>query len=54
MMIGLLTVLLWRFGLKLTGAVYDALPAMLMGFIIYGVGRLFLAGGPSDLKSYDR
>ncbi|MGC6418456.1 MAG: sodium/proline symporter [Bradymonadia bacterium] len=48
MMIGaLLTVLLWRFGFKLTGAVYDALPAMLMGFIIYGVGRQFLAGSPS-------
>ena len=47
MMIGaLLTVLLWRFGLKLTGAVYDALPAMLMGFIIYG-GQAVLAGSPS-------
>lgn len=41
MMLGALTtVLVWRFGLQLTGAVYDALPATIVGFLIYGLGSL--------------
>ena len=36
------------------GAVYDALPAMLMGFIIYGVGCFWQAVHQKICKSYDR
>ena len=38
MMVGAIaTVMVW-FGLELTGAVYDAFPAMVMGFLIYIIG----------------
>jgi len=49
MVTGLGTVLFWRYGLQLTGAVYDVYPGMLMGFIIYGLW--ILLGKESELKT---
>ena len=40
MVSALVTVLVWRFGFQLTGAVYDVLPAMIVGFGVYSIGRL--------------
>lgn len=34
---GVFAVLFWRYGLKLSGALYDCLPAMACGFLIYGI-----------------
>ncbi len=36
---GVATVLLWRFGLGLSGAVYEVLPGAVMGFAVYFIGR---------------
>ena len=48
MMVGAIaTVMVWRFGLELTGAVYDAFPAMVMGFLIYIIGDRIMAS-PAD------
>lgn len=35
---GLAGVLLWRYGLGLSGAMYEVLPGMLMGFAVYAAG----------------
>ncbi len=36
---GVATVLLWRFGLGLSGAVYEVLPGAVAGFAVYFIGR---------------
>jgi sodium/proline symporter len=38
---GVGAVLTWRYGLGLTGAVYDVYPGMLTGFVVYGLWALF-------------
>lgn len=35
MLTGLLSVLIWRFELRWNGAIYDALPGMVAGFVVY-------------------
>ena len=42
---GVAGVLVWRYGLGLTGAIYDVLPGMLLGFGTYGLWRLFTKKG---------
>lgn len=37
---GLGTALFWRYGLKLSSSMYEVLPGMLAGFVIYGAARL--------------
>ena len=36
---GLGTALVWRYGLGLSGSLYEVLPGMLVGFAIYGIAR---------------
>ena len=38
----LLTIVAWRFLLGFTGIIYDALPATVVSFAIYGIGRAVL------------
>lgn len=40
---GLGTALCWRYGLRLSGSLYEVLPGMVAGFAIYFAGRLFAA-----------
>lgn len=42
MLAGIGTVLVWRFVLELQGEIYDVLPGMLAGTIVYIVGRQFI------------
>jgi sodium/proline symporter len=37
---GLAVALFWRYGLQLSSSVYEVLPGMLAGFLVYGVSRL--------------
>ncbi len=49
MMVGALTaVATWRFGLELTGAVYDVVPGMVTGFAIYFVGSMLGGSGGAE------
>jgi amino acid transporter len=38
---GLLSVLGWKYGLGYGAGLNEALPGMLMGFVIYAIGSLF-------------
>lgn len=38
---GVGTVMVWKYGLELGGALYEALPGMVAGFLVYGVGSMF-------------
>ena len=49
MMLGALaTVLIWRFMLQLTPVVYDAMPAIIVGFSIYAMSRLLSKASTTD------
>ena len=49
MIIGALgTVLVWRFGLTLTSVVYDAMPATIVGFMVYFGDRIVFGKATSD------
>lgn len=37
---GLGTALFWRYGLELSGSMYEVLPGMVAGFVLYGAARL--------------
>ena len=41
MLSGIAAVLIWRFGLGLSGAMYDVLPGMATGFIVYALSQKF-------------
>ena len=41
MLVGLGTAATWNGVLKLSGSIYEVLPGMLAGFLVYGVARLF-------------
>lgn len=41
---GLATVLVWLFALELSGAIYEALPGMVAGMVVYAVGALVTGG----------
>jgi hypothetical protein len=43
---GLLAVLGWKYGLGYGAGLYEALPGMLAGFAIYGIGNAFGAETP--------
>ena len=38
----LLTIVVWRFMLGFTGIIYDAMPAIIVGFAVYGIGSSFV------------
>lgn len=40
MVSGLIVVLLWRYVLGFAGSIYEVLPGMATGFVLYGVARL--------------
>ncbi len=50
MLSGIGTVLIWRFGLGLTDGIYDAMPGMLMGFFVYGLGSWRSSPSRSDAR----
>ena len=37
---GVAGVLLWRYGFEFTSAIYDVLPGMLAGFLVYGTSLI--------------
>jgi sodium/proline symporter len=39
MLAGVATVIVWRFALNLSGAMYEVLPGMIAGFAVYFTGR---------------
>ena len=41
MLVGLATAATWNGVLKLSGSIYEVLPGMLAGFLVYGIARLF-------------
>ena len=41
MVVGLATAATWHSVLKLSGSIYEVLPGMLAGFLVYGIARLF-------------
>ena len=40
MLVGIVTAAMWNGVLKLSGSIYEVLPGMLAGFLIYGIARL--------------
>lgn len=40
MIVGLGTAATWNGVLKLSGSIYEVLPGMLSGFLVYGIARL--------------
>ena len=42
MLSGIIAVLIWRYGLGFSGAMYDVLPGMATGFAVYAAGRVLL------------
>jgi sodium/proline symporter len=40
MVVGIIVAITWNWGLKLSSAIYEVLPGMAAGFIVYGIGRL--------------
>ncbi len=40
-LIGIITALTWNIGLKLSGAMYEVLPGIAAGFLVYFLGQLF-------------
>ena len=44
---GLLSVLGWKYGLGYGAGLYEALPGMLMGFLIYAIGNA-VSGGSAE------
>jgi sodium/proline symporter len=40
MIVGLSTAAIWHSVLKLSGSIYEVLPGMLAGFLVYGIARL--------------
>lgn len=49
MLTGLSTIIIWRFGLGYSGAVYDALPGILSSFIVFALFRLMNFGSPDKI-----
>ena len=41
MLIGIITALIWNLGLKFSGAMYEVLPGMMAGFLVYFLSQLF-------------
>jgi sodium/proline symporter len=41
MLVGIVTAAVWNGVLKLSGSIYEVLPGMLAGFLVYGIARLF-------------
>ena len=41
MLVGLATAAVWNGVLQLSGSIYEVLPGMLAGFVVYGIARLF-------------
>ena len=41
MLVGLTTAAVWNGVLQLSGSIYEVLPGMLAGFLVYGIARLF-------------
>ena len=41
MLVGLATAAVWNGVLQLSGSIYEVLPGMLAGFLVYGIARLF-------------
>jgi sodium/proline symporter len=39
-LVGVGTALYWRYGLDLSGSIYEVMPGMLAGFAVYGAARL--------------
>ena len=50
MMLGIVAVLVWRYGLGLSGAMYDVLPGMATGFVVYGVSQKLAPAQPSTSR----
>ena len=53
MLSGVAAVLLWRYGLELSGALYDCLPGMLTGFAVYFLWALLPKKQPVTLPVPD-
>jgi sodium/proline symporter len=41
MLIGLATAAIWNGVLKLSGSIYEVLPGMLAGFLVYSIARIY-------------
>ena len=48
MIAGIVTVLLWRYSWALSGALYDVMPGMTAGFLVYLVAGAWNAWSPQN------
>jgi len=41
MIVGIVAALTWNLGLNLSSTIYEVLPGMAAGFMVYGIGQIF-------------
>ncbi|MDY6805475.1 MAG: sodium/proline symporter, partial [Cyanobacteriota bacterium] len=51
MIIGIIVAITWNWGLNLSSAIYEVLPGMAAGFLVYGIGRFFGGDRPTSSKN---
>ena len=48
MLIGIFVSMYWKLGLELSGAVYEVLPGMAAGFLVYLISTLFMRSNKKE------
>ena len=51
MILGISASMIWKLGLGLSGAVYEVLPGMAIGFIVYWIGSLLVPTNKTEINS---